>query len=144
MIIFLLGIVLVSHPLPSISQPSNQVFVGVNPSVSVKQLSIAQLRRIFTMRQNNWPNGDPITVFVLNTNNSYHQYFTKSVLDLFPYQLERLWNKLVYSGQGERPIMVSDMLEMQQRVANTPGAIGYFSGLDKLININLVNIKEEK
>ncbi|WP_416306860.1 hypothetical protein [Neptunicella sp. SCSIO 80796] len=135
---------LLSRPFAGYPQSSEQVYVGVNSSVSVKQLSPAQLRRIFTMRQNSWPNGDPITVFVLDTNNPYHQYFSKSVLDLFPYQLERLWNKLVYSGQGERPIKVDNMTEMQDKVSQTQGSIGYFPIQDKLSNIHLINVKEDE
>jgi len=44
---------------------------------------------------------------------------------MFPYQLDRIWNKLTYSGLGVAPIMVNTANELIAAVKNTPGAIGY-------------------
>lgn len=104
-----------------------------------------QVRRIFSMRQSNWKDGQVITVFVLANNHEIHKAFTTQILGLFPYQLERVWNKLIYSGLGEEPIKVKDETEMIERIKNKPGAIGYikqgamFDGVKKL-NI----VKEEQ
>jgi len=92
------------------------------PEVSLTQ---SQLRRIYTMRQLRWSDDSVITVFVLPTQNKLHHRFSKERLQIFPYQLNRIWHKLTYSGLGVAPITVESEQELIQAVINTPGAIGY-------------------
>lgn len=77
------------------------------------------------MRQTTWPGEGFIHVFVMDGQNEFHQAFCKYYLNMFPYQVERLWNKLVYSGLGEKPSVVNSVEEMLLKVSQTPGAIGY-------------------
>ncbi|MDN4503013.1 hypothetical protein QX776_11420 [Alteromonadaceae bacterium BrNp21-10] len=103
-----------------------KIVVVVHPQLhGVDQLSPAQLRRIFTMRQSSWPNGKPIKVFVLQKGHGVHDSFTKSVLKLFPYQLQRVWDKLVYSGLADKPSEVTSLDEMADKIAGNENAIGY-------------------
>jgi ABC-type phosphate transport system substrate-binding protein len=93
------------------SQPSHIQLIS-HPSVNTATLDKDQVRRIFTMYQTNWSDSQPIVVYVLSQKNSTHQLFSRQILGLFPYQLERIWNKLVYSGLGEGPIKVNNEQEM--------------------------------
>ncbi|WJG09517.1 substrate-binding domain-containing protein [Aliiglaciecola sp. LCG003] len=101
------------------------VTVLVHPSVSTVQLTDAQLRKIFSMRQTVWPNGTPIVVFVRGPQTPAHSILCKEVLKMFPYQVERIWNKLAYSGLGDKPTEVESESEMLNKLSSTPGAIGY-------------------
>lgn len=92
------------------------------PEVSLTQ---AQLRRIYTMRQLRWSDDSVITVFVLPNQHSLHHRFAKERLQIFPYQLNRIWHKLTYSGLGVAPTIVESEQELIQAVMNTPGSIGY-------------------
>lgn len=119
----LIGLV-IAAPFPLKSQDP-KVKVIAHASVSIDELSTSQIRRIFSMRQTSWPDQQAIVVYVLNNENVSHQSFSKHVLGMFPYQLERNWNKLVYSGLGEKPIKVRDEQEMLEKIRRQPGAIGY-------------------
>ncbi len=99
--------------------------VYTHPSVAAETLSKSSLRAIFAMRLTLWPDGTRIQVFVLPDKAPLHRQFTKSVLGLFPYQLRKTWDKGIYSGTGEAPIQVSDPAHMLDKIAQTPGAIGY-------------------
>ncbi|HET7831827.1 MAG TPA: hypothetical protein VFK88_02575 [Gallionella sp.] len=101
------------------------VEVIVNSDVAIPSISQSTLRAIFTMHLRQWPNGKPIKVFVLPEDNSVHVSFSKEVLNTFPYQLKRSWDVLVYSGSGQAPSVAESTREMLQKVATTPGAIGY-------------------
>lgn len=101
--------------------------VITNPSVSTPSVSRYKLRAIFGMRQPAWPDGEIVRVFVLPDDHPLHRRFAKQRLGVFPYQLRRSWNNLIYSGLGQAPTEVSDEQEMLQWVANTRGAIGYIS-----------------
>ena len=97
----------------------------VNREVPQRVVSQSSLRAIFSMHMSHWPNGEPIKVFVLSSDDPVHISFAKSVLNIFPYQLKRSWDLMVYSGYGQAPTQVNSLDEMLKKVASTPGAIGY-------------------
>lgn len=99
--------------------------VVVHPTVLQEQISRNTLRAIFSKRLQNWPEGTAITVFVLGDRSPLHIAFCKQILNVFPYQLRRAWDRLVYSGTGQSPLEVNTEEDMRKRIANTPGAIGY-------------------
>jgi len=99
----------------------------VNPSVPEYTVSLNKTRAIFTMRQRFWTNGEKIKVFTLADDHPIHQLFTKNNLHMFPHQLRRVWDRIVFSGIGRVPIVVGSEEEMLETIANTPNAIGYLS-----------------
>lgn len=116
---------LLSLAILLISPSSFAADVIVHPSVSEKELARYVVRAVFGMRVLKWPNGVPIRVFVLDDTTALHIEFAKEVLDVYPYQLRQAWDRLIYSGTGQAPTQVSSEAEMVNRVATTPGAIGY-------------------
>ena len=117
------------------------VEVIVHPSVSESILTTSQLRRIYTMRLMQWVDGRRITVYVLPRQHTLHLRFTKERLQMFPYQLDRIWNKLTYSGLGVAPITVNTPEELLDAVRKTPGAIGYVESIKDEEGVNVVQIK---
>jgi ABC-type phosphate transport system substrate-binding protein len=105
--------------------PAQPIAVLVNQSVDINTLSPAQLRMIFAGRTQFWPDGSRIRVFVLPPQSDTHQQFCRHLLNIYPYQLERIWQRVVYSGQGEAPKTVDTAQALQAIIAQTPGAIGY-------------------
>lgn len=124
------------------SQPS-QVQLITHSSVVIASMDKDQVRRIFTMYQTNWSDSQPIVVFVLASHNSTHQFFSREILGLFPYQLDRIWNKLIYSGLGEGPTKVYSEEEMLQKIEQQPGSIGYVMSVAIPSDINIVTLAEE-
>ncbi|MBN8447281.1 MAG: hypothetical protein J0M22_17595 [Gammaproteobacteria bacterium] len=121
------------------SPPAPKVIV--NASVKVQQLSHAQLRSIYMMRQVLWPDGSAIKVFVLPNRSELHLQFCRQQLQLFPYQLDRVWQKLTYSGTGTPPTEVADSAKMRELVASTPGAIGYIETGNDISELQIVQIQ---
>lgn len=107
--------------------PAVEVVVHAAQPDSAVSRSLA--RGIFGMRVRAWPDGAPLRVFVLNDAQPLHQKFSKSVLQMYPYQLRQNWDRLLYSGTGQPPVVVDSEEEMLKRVAETPGAVGYVSAL---------------
>lgn len=101
------------------------VMIIANPNVSATTLSQNALRAMFAMKLLQWPDGQPVRVFVLPDDNPLHRAFCKEALDVYPYQLRQTWDRLVYSGTGQAPTEVGSEQEMLKRVASTPGALGY-------------------
>ena len=105
----------------------NAAEIVVNQSVPASDYSLNNTRSIFTMRQRFWLNGKKIKVFVLADNNPLHKTFTKNNLHMFPHQLRRVWDRMVFSGTGLAPIKLNTEDEMLEKISNTPYAIGYLN-----------------
>ncbi len=107
------------------STTASAVDIITNRNVSLNAISLASARAIFGMRQVKWPDGKPIRVYVLPDDHPTHGAVCKERLNLFPYQLRQSWDRLVYSGMAQAPNEVSSEEELMNKVAATPGAIGY-------------------
>ncbi|NRB42135.1 MAG: hypothetical protein HRU20_27310 [Pseudomonadales bacterium] len=99
----------------------------VNSGTQLESVTLNAARAIFSMRLKQWPDGFPITVYVLSDTSEIHRDFTRNKLLMFPHQLRRSWDRYVYSGMGIAPIELKTEQEMMEKVASTPGAIGYLS-----------------
>lgn len=104
-----------------------QEVVVANPTVPNRALPRNVVRAIFGMRLRIWPDGTPVRVFVLHDESPIHRRFLKETLHVYPHQLRRAWDRLVYSGMGQAPVRLRSEDEMRLRVSSTPGAIGYLS-----------------
>ena len=101
--------------------------VIAHAGVELRSLSPASLRNIYTLRQTQWPGGQPIAVFVLPDDHPVHERFAKDSLGIYPYRLRQIWDRQSFSGMASAPIEVKNEIEMRTRVRATPGAIGYTS-----------------
>ncbi|BFT32149.1 hypothetical protein D210916BOD24_33250 [Alteromonas sp. D210916BOD_24] len=109
---------------------AQELNVMVNESVMINELNRSELRQIFTGHRQYWSDGSKITVFVLNDNHELHKQFCRDVLQMFPYQLSRLWDQITYSGQGVTPIRVDSNQALAEALINTEGAIGYLQSAE--------------
>lgn len=116
------------------------VQVIVHPSVEIDQLTPAQLRAVFSMRQTQWPDGHSVRVFVLASDHPVHLQFCKEHLRMFPYQLDSIWNRLSFSGIGTRPQQVTSEQEMQRMIQMTPGSIGYRLTSSEQAGVTIIEI----
>ncbi|SEF69808.1 hypothetical protein SAMN04487953_10478 [Billgrantia desiderata] len=96
-----------------------------HPQVANTALTRDTTRAIFAMRQRSWPDGQAVRVFVLPNNHPVHARFAKERLTVYPHQLQLAWDRMVFSGTGQAPSQVDNQIEMLERVATTPGALGY-------------------
>ena len=110
---------------PAVVLAAENIQVVVNAASPAHELSRASLRAIFAMRVRHWPDGTPITVFVLPDRDERHRAFCKSVLQVYPYVLRDTWDRLVFTGTGQAPIQVASPEELIRYVTLVRGAIGY-------------------
>lgn len=109
---------LVSHSLYAMD-------VVVHASVSEHTISRQKLRLIFSQRLSHWADGQPIKVIVFSPTLNEHIEFCEQRLGLLPFQLQRIWDRDIYSGRSSAPIQVESSLQMIKLLENTPGSIGY-------------------
>ena len=126
---------------PSDSVDLNSVYPVINVNSAQKKISKNGLSAIFKMRLRHWSDGSDVTVFVLPDGDPLHKKFCKQILNVFPHQMRKNWNKLVFSGTGQAPIVLENKEEMIDRVRATPGAVGYLGGDEIAKGIEILEIE---
>ncbi len=108
-------------------------------------LTQSVLQRIYAMHKKVWSDGTPIKVFTLPDSSPVHRAFVNQYFHMQPYQLKRLWHRLLFSGTGTIPVEVGSLKEMLEKVKNTEGAIGYVdsSVVDRNNESMLVEVRHD-
>lgn len=136
---YVLGCVL---GLPLASALRAEPVAIVTPGDKHSRLELKFVRAAFGMTLQTWPNGAPLTVFVFRDEEPIHQQFCRKVLGVLPYSLRRNWDRLLFSGAAQAPIVVDSAQEMLLRVATTPGAIGYIEKEQVNESVSILEISE--
>ena len=131
-------ILLVSCPLSAADDVVAVVRKGTPIEIPISRIMLSS---IFSMRLTAWPDGTAIRVFVLPDDNQLNSVFCKQILRLFPHQLRISWDRLVYSGTGQAPVVLNSTQEMESRIATTPGAIGYLPKETKDDNVAILLVE---
>lgn len=110
-------------------------------SIDSESISVSVARAIFSGRMKYWADGSPIRVIMLAKDSEEHIEFCKSILDIFPRQLQRSWDMIVFSGYGEGPLVAANKQEIISIVNRTKGAIGYIDEVSEDMGVQIVKIK---
>jgi ABC-type phosphate transport system substrate-binding protein len=101
-----------------------QVAVVAHKSVAASSVSRSELTDIYTLSTTMWENSAPIVVCDMRSDNPTKGKFYSSIKKS-PNDLKKIWMRIVLSGEGKAPEMLDSEDEVLDRVASTPGAIGY-------------------
>lgn len=117
-----------------------------NIQVKSDSLSKIELKRLFTLESNRWPDGTKVRILLLKRPNEY-EFFLKTYLGLTPARYNDIINKKIASGRGEVPISVKTNLEMVTAVSEIPGSLGYIGEKRFIVyfesELKVLTIKEE-
>lgn len=106
-----------------------EIVVIVN-SANDAAISKSDVRRIYMGKSGQFPNGKPTKAVNYESTNELRNKFDKSLLNRDSAQIQALWAKLVFTGQGVPPTMVADANEVISFVKSEPNAIGYINEND--------------
>ena len=101
-----------------------QVAVVVHKSVPVDAIDARRLLDIYSLEEIKWKDGTRIVLFDLKGKHELKDQFY-GFLGRRPTDMKRVWMRLILSGEGRSPTLLKSAEEVLDRIAETPGAIGY-------------------
>lgn len=101
-----------------------QIAIIAHPSVEAADVEAADIDAMYSLDETQWSDGSPITLFDLKDNGVTKKTFFKYI-GRNPAELRRIWLRFKLSGEGQPPETLATESEVVERVADTPGAIGY-------------------
>jgi len=141
---YLLSIILLSGLMAAAAH--SQVAVITHLHTPTDTVSKTQLLDFYTGDVRAWESGRQVVVFDLKPKNEtkklFYQYLGKS-----PSRMKSIWMKRMLLGEGDPPEACDTEEELLEKVANTPGAIGFVSKtkaatLDSVKTLVLINKKD--
>jgi ABC-type phosphate transport system substrate-binding protein len=100
-----------------------QVAIIAHPSVPGNTIDAQTVVQIMMLTRTKWSDDEPIRVFTLKKGTATAEKFYAQ-FGLNPLVLNKQWLRVQLTGEGRAPAVVTEA-EMANRVASTPGAIGF-------------------
>jgi len=113
----------------------SQVTLIANKSISIESVDKETLRNIYTLGSKNIGTVKVILFDVRDEGETKSNFY--SYIGTTPEAIRKIWLRAKLTGTGEPPIPVSED-EICNKVANTPGSIGYVSASKAKNNVNVI------
>jgi ABC-type phosphate transport system substrate-binding protein len=107
---------------------SMPVFAGTAIIINANNTSgidVEMVKRIYLGKSKAFPDGSRAIPLTFETGNGLRDTFNKDVLGKSESQYSAFWSKLVFTGRGTPPEMISNEDEMLTLVATNPNTIGF-------------------
>jgi len=123
---FAVGLVGLGMIFSSTVSRAQDILIVANKSVSISQLTSAQIRELFTGTKTRFSDGSHAVPVVLR-GGPVHEVFLHRHVGDSPEEFRTRWRRLVFTGQGSMLKEFATEATMLEYITSTPGAIGYVS-----------------
>jgi len=103
----------------------SDVVVVVSAKSPVMTLSKNQLLDIFLGKVSRYPDGTEAMPLDQAEGSGARNEFYARAADKSAAQIKAYWSKIIFTGRGQPPPMVSNSIEVKKRIRENPAAIGY-------------------
>ena len=101
------------------------VVAVVSAKSPITSLSMSQVADIFSGKASRFPNGVQALPIDQAEGSAVRDEFYSKVVGKNAAQIKAYWSKIIFTGRGQPPPIVSNNIEMKKRISDNPAAIGY-------------------
>lgn len=109
----------------SVGMASAEVVAVVSARNPVTTLSKNQVVGIFLGKENRFPDGSQAVPIDQVEGSAARDEFYLKFAGKSPAQLKSHWSKIIFTGRGQPPKVVTNSIEMKKFLNENPNAIGY-------------------
>ena len=117
MLVILLSVVYIAK-----SQEGALTVIGNQQGVPAI-LKYSELRSILMAEKQRWRNGSKILIALMKTNTATGKITSEKIYDMSGDELNKFWLALVFQGKAPAPAFFNTAAELENFVAQNPGAI---------------------
>lgn len=103
---------------------SQSLAVIANPEGTPSELSFSDLKSVFMGERQRWSSGKKVLIALLKTRNKIGVDVCDKVFNMKPDEMNKYWLALVFQGKASAPYFFNSTADLQDFVADNPGAIG--------------------
>ena len=95
-----------------------------NVSGAPAELKHSELKSVLMGETQRWKNGKRILIALMKTNTPLGKTTSSKIYDMSGDELNKYWLALVFQGKAQAPVFFTSVGELENYVAQNPGAIG--------------------
>lgn len=107
--------------------------IAIISSKNIAALSEQQVRNFFSLKKKLLPNNIRVALVRLPLSHAATKSLCHNLYDLYPYQLQRQWDRQVFSGKAKAPQQVDNESEVFKLIMTYPNSLGYVSANSPLL-----------
>jgi len=107
-------------------------------------LNYSQLKSIFMGEQQRWRSGTKITIALMKTNTPAGKNTSETIYGMTSDELNKFWLALVFQGKASAPNFFNSASELENFVAQNPGAIGIVDQVAANDQIKKIEVEGKK
>ena len=117
----------------AVTQAYSQESLSViaNQEGAPTELSFKELKSVFLGEKQRWDAGNKVMIALMKTNTKLGLTVCSKVYGMKPDQMNKYWLALVFQGKVSAPYYFNSSTDLQNFVAQNPGAVGI---LDESVN----------
>jgi ABC-type phosphate transport system substrate-binding protein len=125
------------------SQNSSLTVIS-NQKGAPSTLNFSELRSIFMGEQQRWSGGTKITLALMKTNTPAGKNTSETIYGMTSDELNKFWLALVFQGKATAPNFFSSAGELENFVAQSPGAIGIVDQVAANAEVKTIQVEGKK
>jgi hypothetical protein len=87
-------------------------------------IKFSALKSILKGERERWPDGSKVVIALMKTNTAIGSITSKKIYNMSGDELNKYWLALVFQGKGHAPVFFTSTTDLENFIAQTPGAIG--------------------
>jgi hypothetical protein len=95
-----------------------------NVSGAPADMKQSELKAVLMGETQRWKNGKRIVIALMKTNTALGKTTSSKIYDMSGDELNKYWLSLVFQGKAQAPTFFTSVSDLQNFVAQNPGAIG--------------------
>lgn len=95
-----------------------------NVSGAPESMKQSELKAVLMGEKQRWKNGKRVIIALMKTNTALGKATSDKIYDMSGDELNKYWLSLVFQGKAQAPVFFTSVTELQNFVAQNPGAIG--------------------
>ena len=115
-----------------------------NQNGSPASMKFSELRSVFMGEQQRWRSGTKITIALMKTNTPAGKNTSQKIYGMSSDELNKFWLALVFQGKAQAPNFFNSATELENFVAQNPGAIGILDQFNANDDIKTVMVEGKK
>lgn len=95
-----------------------------NVSGAPENMKQSELKAVLMGEKQRWKNGKRVIIALMKTNTALGKTTSTKIYDMSGDELNKYWLSLVFQGKAQAPVFFTSVADLQNFVAQNPGAIG--------------------
>jgi ABC-type phosphate transport system substrate-binding protein len=117
-----------------------EVVIVVSAKSKISSMTLSQVAQIYLGKTNKLPDGRDAVPFDQAEGSEIRNEFYSKVTGKDPAQINAYWSKIIFTGDGQPPKVVTGNDSVKKAVAKNLNAVGYIdkSAVDKKVKVILI------